>query len=318
MQTRRLGSLNVSLIGLGCNNFGMRIHDSKEATGVVAAALDAGINYFDTADAYSDGTSESWLGEALNNRRGEALVATKFRFDGRDEGGLDATRKHIRSSLEASRQRLGIDAIDHYQLHKPDGVTPMAETLVVLQELMDEGLIRATGCSNFSADQLDEAADAAEAEGVSCFHSVQNRYSVLTRLVETDGVLEACQRHSVAFVPYFPLESGLLTGRVTPAGTPAPGSRLEAWAGGDLGDKFLGEEMVGAATALGGYAEGRNRTLLELAFSWLAAQGQVVSIIAGATSDTQVRANAGAGDWAMSDAEIEAVNNLVAAELGGG
>lgn len=315
MERRNLGSLHASIIGLGCNNFGMRIHDPGEAAAIVDAALDAGINYFDTADAYSDGTSEAWLGQAIAERRDEALVATKFRFDGRADGGLEATRRHIRARLDASRQRLGVDSIDHYQLHKPDGVTPLAETLVVLQELMDEGLIGATGCSNFSATQLDEAASAAESEGVSCFDSVQNRYSVLTRTVETDGVLEACKRHSIGFVPYFPLESGLLAGKVDAVGTPATGSRLEAWAGGDLGDKFLNSGMVQSASALGNYAEEQHHTLLELAFSWLAAQSQVVSIIAGATSPAQVQSNAAAGSWEMDDAEIEAVDALVAANL---
>lgn len=314
MKTRSLGQYSVSMVGLGCNNFGMRLDDQASADAVVHAALDAGVNYLDTADVYGDGVSETMLGAALGDRRDEVVVATKFGHrSARGDNGVGASRAFIRTSVEASRQRLGIDVIDHFQLHQPDDATPIAETLVALQELRDEGVIGATGCSNFSAQQLDDMAAAAEAEGVAPFTTVQNRYSVLTRTPEDDGVLDACARHGVGFVPYFPLESGLLTGKIR-HGEPLPsGSRLEAWSEGDLGKMFLGDQMMTAAGRLTAYAEARGHTVLELAFSWLAAQPAVVSVIAGATRPEQVAANAAAADWVLTAEELAEIDAIVSA-----
>jgi aryl-alcohol dehydrogenase-like predicted oxidoreductase len=295
--------------GLAHAEHGMESQDDVDA--VVGAALDSGVNYFDTAEMYGGGgTSEVMLGKALASRRDEALVATKWgHVRGRDEGEPGADRQTIRTSVEASLERLGVDVIDHYQLHSPDPVTPVAETLGALQELIDEGKIRAIGCSNFSAAQLDEMAAAAAADGTTPFHTVQNRYSVLTRSPETDGVLEACTRHRVGFVPYFPLESGLLTGKVRKGQAAPEGTRLAS----GMGKMFLADEMVDRAEALIGYAESKRHTVLELAFSWLLARAEVVTVIAGATRPDQIVANAGAASWSMTDDELAEIDALVPA-----
>ena len=240
------------MVGLGCNNFGMTI--DEERTGeVVRAALDAGINYFDTAESYGQGHSEEWLGRALGSRRDEVLVATKWGHtaslkDG-ERGGDPAL---VRRSLEASLKRLGMDHVDHYQLHRPDPDTPVDETLGVLADLAREGKISELGASAFSAAQLDEAAGVAEDRSLPPFASVQNHYSMLTRSPEADGVLDACARHGVAFVPFFPLESGLLSGKYR-LGEPRPeGSRLAAW--GRRGDAFIDDDklaVVGQLQSLG-------------------------------------------------------------------
>jgi aryl-alcohol dehydrogenase-like predicted oxidoreductase len=311
MEHRAIGPLSASVVGLGCNNFGMRMDSQADVDAVVGAALDAGINYFDTAEMYGGGgTSEKMLGKALEGRRDEALVATKWgHARGRDEGTPGADRATIRACCEASLERLGVDVIDHYQLHTPDPMTPIAETLGALQELIDEGKIKAIGCSNFSADQLDEMAAAAKADGVTPFQTVQNRYSVLTRSPETDGVLEACTRNNVGFVPYFPLESGLLTGKVRKGQDAPEGTRLAS----DMGRMFLAGDMLDRAESLISYAEGHNQTILELAFSWLLAQANVVSVIAGATKPEQIAGNAGAAGWAMTSADLAAIDELVPA-----
>ena len=188
-------------------------------------------------------------------------------------------------------------------------MTPIAETLGALQELIDEGKIRAIGCSNFSADQLDEMAAAAKADGVTPFQTVQNRYSVLTRSPETDGVLEACTRNNVGFVPYFPLESGLLTGKIRKGQDAPEGTRLAS----DMGRMFLAGDMLDRAESVISYAEGQNQTILELAFSWLLAQANVVSVIAGATKPEQIAGNAAAAGWAMTSADLAAIDELVPA-----
>lgn len=312
MATRSLGPLTVSVVGLGCNNFGMRIDDPADAAAVVHAALDAGITYFDTADMYGGGESERMLGAALAERRGEAVVGTKFGHRStRGDDGVGASRDFIRRALEGSLERLGVDRIDHYQLHQPDTVTPIDETLSALQELIDEGLVGAIGCSNFTADQLDDMAAAASAAGVTPFRTVQNRYSVLTRTPESDGVLDACERHGVGFVPYFPLESGVLTGKVRAGSAPPEGTRLEEWARGDLGGLFLGDEMLARAEALIALAEQHGHTILELAMSWLASQERVTTIIAGATRVEQVAANAAAAGWAIDTSQLEAIDDIV-------
>jgi len=296
---------------LGCNNFGMRMDSQADVDAVVGAALDAGINYFDTAEMYGGGgASEKMLGKALEGRRDEALVATKWgHARGRDEGTPGADRATIRACCEASLGRLGVEVIDHYQLHTPDPMTPIAETLGALQELIDEGKIKAIGCSNFSADQLDEMAAVAKADGVTPFQTVQNRYSILTRSPETDGVLEACTRNNVGFVPYFPLESGLLTGKVRKGQDAPEGTRLAS----DIGRMFLAGDMLDRAESLISYAEGQNQTILKLAFSWLLAQANVVSVIAGATKPEQIAGNAGAAGWAMASADLAVIDELVPA-----
>src|SRR5262245_25323996 len=217
MQLRPLGSLRVSVVGLGCNNFGMRIDDAATA-GVVSAALDAGINFFDTADIYGATKSEEFLGRALKGRRHRAIVATKFGM-AVDEQRKGARPEYVRQACDDSLRRLGTDRIDLYQLHQPDPNVPIADTLGAMDSLVKAGKVREIGCSNFSAEQIDDA-ERATKPGAARFVSVQNEYSLLHRDPEK-SVLPACDRLNLAFLPYFPLASGLLTGKFEP-GRPAP------------------------------------------------------------------------------------------------
>lgn len=305
METRRIGELTVSVVGLGCNNFGMTL-DEDRSREVVLAALDAGITYFDTADIYGGTKSEEWLGRALGGRREEVVLATKFGHTAANPpDGLNGAPAWVRTCVEASLARLGTDVIDHYQLHRPDPKTPVAETLGALEELRTEGKIREIGCSNFDAGLLDGAATAAEAKGVHGFASVQNHYSVLTRDPE-DGVLATCERLGMGFVPFFPLESGLLTGKYTST-EPPEGSRLDVW-GAQQRERFLNDERLEAVRRLEGFAADHDHTILELALSWLVSHPTVVSVIAGATRPEQVRANvAAATAWTMDAATRAAV-----------
>jgi aryl-alcohol dehydrogenase-like predicted oxidoreductase len=295
MDSRRIASLEVSLVGLGCNNFGWRI-DEPAAQRVVDAALDAGINFFDIADTYDQGRSEEFLGRALKGRRNRAVIATKFGM--KMEGiGQGARPEYVRSAAEASLRRLGIERIDLYQLHKPDPNTSIADTLGALNDLVREGKVREIGCSNFSVEQLREAETAAGAG--ARFVSVQNEYSLFHRDPE-NGVLAECERQGLAFLPYFPLANGLLTGKYR-AGRELPkGTR-----GGDAwGPKVFTPENLAKVEKLAKFAESRGRTLLELAFAWLAAHGVIASVIAGATSPEQVKANASAADWKLTAQDL--------------
>ena len=307
MDTRRIGNLEVSILGLGCNNFGGKL-DQVATTAVVDAALDCGINYFDTADSY--GESEVVLGRALAGRRDEVVLATKFRFDKADGGEPATGVEWVTRAAEQSLGRLGVDVIDHFQLHKPYPGVPIAETLGALQGLIDAGKVREIGCSNFSAEQLDEMAAVAAENGLTPFATVQNHYSVLTRGPESDGVLDACERHGVGFVPYFPLESGLLTGKYRKGMELPDGSRLQEWSDLPHGALFLTDAMFDAMETLIEHAESQNRTILELGLSWLARLPQVPSIIAGATTPEQVVANAAACAWQFSDDQLAAIERL--------
>lgn len=310
METRKIGSLDVSVVGLGCNNFGMRI-DADASKRVVDAALEAGINYFDTAESYGKGTSEEYLGAALAGRRDDAVIATKW-------GGAwrpieDTPPGHpdvVRSSVDDSLRRLGVDHIDHFQLHLPDTDTPIADTLGVLAELRDAGKIREIGCSNFSAAQLDEAASVAADLDVAPFASVQNHYSLLTRDPETDGVLDACERTGTAFVPYFPLESGVLTGKYRPGESYPDDSRLAAW--GERAARFAGDERLETVQKLESFAAGAGHSVLDLAIGWLVTNPLVTSVICGATKPEQVAGNVSAAAWRLSDAELAQVDTILA------
>ena len=301
MEMRNIGSLPVSAVGLGCNNFGMTI-DAEDSRAVVEAALDAGINYFDTAEIYGGGKSEEFLGAALAGRRDEVVIASKFGhakfLPGGQRGGEPAW---IRRSIEGSLRRLGTDRIDHYQIHTPDPDTPHEETLGALAELVTEGKVAEIGCSNFSADMVDATTKAAAAIGVGNYASVQNHYSVLTREVEDAGVLAACERAGMAVVPFFPLESGVLTGKYTGAARPA-GARLTTMKGRTW-ELFLSEENLAAADRLTGYATERGRSILELAIGWLVSNPAVASVICGATKPSQVAANVVAAGWTMTPTE---------------
>jgi aryl-alcohol dehydrogenase-like predicted oxidoreductase len=296
VETNPLGSsgLRVSRVGLGCNNFGRRI-DREETHAVVEAALEAGITFFDTADSYGSGDSERFLGEALGDRRPEVVVATKF---GWTTGGAP---DNVRRSLDASLERLGTDVVDLLYYHRPDGVTPLSETLDAMQALVAEGVVRALGLSNVDAALLREA----NASGIAVA-AVQNRYSLLRR-DDDQEVLPLCRELSIGYVPYYPLENGLLTGKYR-RGEPAPhGSRL---AGGSIP-----EEDLAGAERLEQVAAGHGRSLLELAVGGLASIDGIVSVIAGATSPEQVRANAAAGGWRLTPEELDALPRPVARDL---
>jgi aryl-alcohol dehydrogenase-like predicted oxidoreductase len=302
MELRSIGSLRVSVVGLGCNNFGMRI-DAAATDRVVGAALDAGITFFDTADIYGSSKSEEFLGRALGRQRDRAIVATKFGM-AVDEKRRGARPEYIRRAVEDSLRRLATDYIDLYQLHQPDPNVPVADTLGALDDLVKAGKVTEIGCSNFSAAQLDEASHAT-APGAARFLSVQNEYSLLHREPER-GVLSACGRLGLAFLPFFPLASGLLTGKYEPGRAAPNESRLSlSWTA-----RFTTEQNVRIAEALKAFATARGHTLLELAISWLAARPQVASVIAGATSPEQVRANVAAANWALTQEELADIDRL--------
>ncbi|WP_435869552.1 aldo/keto reductase [Actinoplanes xinjiangensis] len=313
MTYRRLGDsgLVVSVVGIGCNNFGRKL-DLDGTREVVDAALDAGINLFDTADIYGTphGSSEQLLGAALKGRRDEVVLATKFGMDmeglnGRDFGAR-GSRRYIVRAVEASLRRLETDHIDLYQMHTPDPATPIDETLTALDDLVRSGKVRYLGNSNFSGWQIADADWVARSGNLTRFISAQNQYSLLERSVETE-VIPACERFGLGLLPFFPLESGLLTGKYRrgeqpPAGTRMANERYASWlARADW-------DTIEALTAFG--AE-RDRSLLEVAVAGLAAQPGVTSVIAGATTAEQVQANAAAGAWRLSAADVAALDTLL-------
>ncbi|HEX4746444.1 MAG TPA: aldo/keto reductase [Gaiellaceae bacterium] len=302
METVVLGDsgLRASRVGLGCNNFGGRI-DLAATRAVVDAALEVGVTFFDTAEVYGNGgDSERFLGEILDGRRDEVVLATKFGW-GQESGDGSAT--NVRRAIEGSLERLRTDHVDLYYLHKPDPSTPIAETLTALDELVREGKVRAVGCSNFSAAQLADADRVARELGTARFTVLQNHYSLLRRDDDAD-VLPLCVELGVSYIPYFPLASGLLTGKYE-RGAPAPeGTRL---AGREIEDERFAK--VEACTA---FAEARGHSVHELAICALASTPGVGSIIAGATKPEQVRANAAAAaaGWRLSSDELEALAKL--------
>ncbi len=311
MRSRRIGSLDVSVVGLGCNNFGRRL-DEGRTRGVVDAALDQGVTFLDTADIYGDTMSERFLGRVLEGRRDRVVLASKFgmRAERGSSGGVPlsggAAPDYVRHAIEGSLSRLRTDRIDLYQLHQPDDDVPIADTLAILDELVREGKVREIGCSNFSAAQLREA-EAAVAEGAARFVSVQNELSLLRRDDLDDAVPESA-RLGVAYIPFFPLGSGLLTGKHQRGEPPAPGSRLAGWP--DYVEEFFTDETFDRLDAFTAFAAERGRSLLDLAFAWLLATEPVVSVIAGATSPEQVAANVAAGGWVLTEDERAAVDAL--------
>ena len=306
---RRIGALEVSTVGLGCNNFGGRI-DEVATRSVVDAALDEGITFLDTADNYGEGRSEEFLGRILAGRRDRVVLATKFggmRADLGREGG--AAPSYVREAVEASLRRLGTDRIDLYQLHVPDTGTPIADTLGALDELVRAGTVREIGCSNFDAGRLREA-DAVARPGAACLASVQNQLSLLNTADARDGLPEA-ERLGLAYIPFFPLASGLLTGKVRRGEHAPAGTRVAGWAA-ERAAELLTDATFDRIEALTGFAKERGHSLLELAFAWLLALGPVVSVIAGATSPGQVRANAAAGTWRLEPADLTALTDELA------
>jgi aryl-alcohol dehydrogenase-like predicted oxidoreductase len=308
MQTRAIGSLGASVVGLGCNNFGGRI-DEAATKQVVDAAVDGGITLFDTADVYGGTKSEEFLGRALGHRRDDVLVATKFGVpigDGR--GGASAP--YIRQAVDASLRRLGTDRIDLYQLHFPDDKTSLEETLGALDELVRAGKVREIGCSNFTAGMIDEATGISRAGDLARFVSVQNEYSLLRRGPEKQGVLDACARDELAFIPYFPLASGVLTGKYERGAPPQAGTRL-AGMPADRAEQALSDKVFDRVEALEGWARDHRHTLLELAFAWLLARPVVATVIAGATKPEQVHANAAAAAWKLSDDDLREIDAVI-------
>ena len=305
MRMRRLGTEgpDVSVVGLGCNNFGMRV-DLDRTRAVVDAALDAGITLFDTADIYGDkGGSESFLGELLEGQRDGVVLATKFGGDMGDGTEARGSRDYIRKAVAASLQRLRTDYIDLYQYHTPDKVTPLAETFGALDELVREGTVRYIGHSNLSAEQVEEVDSLAREHGWTRPVSAQNRYSLLHRDPEED-LLPVCERLGLGVLPYFPLASGLLTGKYK-RGEPRPqGTRLETR------DEAFTDEAFDRLEALESFAQERGLTLLDVAIGGLAAKPAVASVIAGATKPEQVRANAAAGNWEPSPDDLAALNAI--------
>jgi aryl-alcohol dehydrogenase-like predicted oxidoreductase len=306
---RKLGSLEVSLVGLGCNNFGMR-SDKRQSSAVVHAALDAGINFFDTADVYGGTKSEEFLGAALAGVRDEVIIATKFSAPlDNDPAHRGASPRWIAQAVEGSLRRLGVDHIDLYQQHGPDAAVPIEETLQSLDKLVREGKVREIGNSNFSGEQIGEAAGAANDRGLASFASAQNFFNVIHRDPLQD-VVPACVKHGLGVLPYFPLASGLLTGKYKRGEEPPDGSRLSTMPS-DRAARVLSDRNFNRIEALSGFAQSSGHTLLELAFAWLAAQPAMASIIAGATRPDQVEANASAAEWKLGPDDLEEVDSIV-------
>ena len=306
LPTRRLGDseLEVSVVGLGCNNFGKRL-DLDRTAAVLDAALEAGITLFDTADVYGDGESERLMGEVLAGRRDRYVLATKFGWElsGEAPNVPRGSRDYIRWAIEGSLKRLRIEKIDLYQYHRPDGITPLEDTLGALDELVREGLVGAIGCSNFSVAQLEESDRIARERGQARFVTLQNQYSLLEREIEAE-VAPACERLGVSILPYFPLASGLLTGKYR-RNAPGPiGSRLSTrkQAGSD--------EQFEVVEALEAFAEARGAGILDVAIAGLAAQPAVGSVIAGATKPEQVAVNVAALKWQPSEPDLAELDRI--------
>jgi aryl-alcohol dehydrogenase-like predicted oxidoreductase len=302
VETRRIGSLEVSVVGLGCNNFGRRV-DETGTRAVVDAALDVGVTFFDTADIYGGTRSEQFLGRILEGRRDQVVLASKFGMEvAPDKKG--AAPAYIRRAIRDSLQRLQTDHLDLYQLHEPDPSVPIGETLATLDELVREGLVREIGCSNFSAEQLSEAFDATP-EGAARFVSVQNELSLLERKDLEDGLVGA-SKLGLAYIPYFPLASGVLTGKYRRGEPPPGGTRLAHYR------ETVSDAEFDRVDRLTRYAADHDRSLLELAIGWLASLDPVASVITGATKPEQIRANAAAATWRLSDDQLAEVDALLA------
>jgi aryl-alcohol dehydrogenase-like predicted oxidoreductase len=309
MEQRRLGrsGLQVSAVGLGCNNFGGRM-DQAATRAVVDAAIDKGVTLFDTADVYGNQQSEALLGAALGARRPNVVVATKFAMPMgpglADRGG---SRSYIVRAVEASLRRLGTDYIDLYQMHAPDPGTPIDETLRALDDVVRAGKVRYLGNSNFTGWQIADADWTARSANLDRFVAAQNHYNLLERGVETD-LLGACERFGLGMLPYFPLASGMLTGKYRRNEAPPQGTRLAQV--GRLAERALNERNFNIVEALTGFAAERSHSLLELAFGWLLTKPLIASVIAGATSVAQVEANVAAGGWRLAADEMTAVDTI--------
>jgi aryl-alcohol dehydrogenase-like predicted oxidoreductase len=310
MEIRNLGrsGLRVSLVGLGCNNFGGRI-DLEASRKVIHKALDLGITLFDTADVYGEmGGSETVMGQILGERRKDIVLASKFAMPMNKEETLKgASRGYIVAAVEASLRRLKTDWLDLYQLHRPDPLTPIEETLRALDDLVRQGKVRYIGCSNLPAWQVVEAQWTAKHLNLNAFVSCQDEYSLVVREIERE-LVPAMQKYELGLLPFFPLASGLLTGKYKRNAPMPAGMRLTNIQ--RLADRFLTEGNWRIAERLGDFAASRGRTLLELAFSWLAERPQVASVIAGATRPEQLEQNVKAIGWKLGAEEMAEIDRL--------
>lgn len=317
MELRNLGrsGLKVSLAGLGCNNFGMTIDDAQTQK-VVDTALEAGINFFDTADIYGNGNSEVFLGKALGARRHDAVISTKFGVPtGAGPNQKGASRRYVLSAAEASLRRLGTDYIDVYIVHIPDPETPIAETLDALNTLIEQGKVRYVGCSNFSGWQISDAQWTAQTAGLRGFVTAQNEWSLLERKIEAE-VVPACAHHGLGLMPYFPLASGALTGKYKRGQAPSSDSRYGSESGGMFKSyygHFVADATLVKVEALGKIAAQAGISLVELALSWLARNAVVSSVIAGATKPEQVTSNAKSTKGSLPAEVVKAVDAARAA-----
>lgn len=306
MRTAQLGDLEVSVVGLGCNNFG-RALDAEQSARVVQAALDAGMSHFDTASNYGEGQSESFLGAALGTHREEVVIATKVgvAIPGW-EGSGGASPDYVRQVLERSLSELGTDYVDIYMIHFPDPETPIEDTLGVLHELVGEGKVRAIGCSNFDPAQLDEALGVSATKGYEGFVCDQVQYSMIHREPEANGLSELCVSRGVALLPYYPLANGLLTGKTRRGGEPQGRLRMDRY------QEFLTDENFDLVERLDAYARERDLTMVQVALGWLLAQDAVPAVTAGATSPEQVASNALAAEWEPSAEDLAALDAVLA------
>lgn len=308
METRTVAGLELSVVGLGTNNFGRNV-DADGTARVVHAAIDAGITFIDTADKYGGTLSEEYIGRALRGRRNEVVLGTKFGMPVDDDPAHSgASRRWIREAIEHSLRRLQTDVVDLYQIHQPDAETPIDETLDALAELRQEGKIRAAGCSNFSAKQLQEAIDAVGANpALEPLVTAQSEYSLLQRDVESDGVLDTCANNGIGFTPYYPLASGLLTGKYRPGEPPPPGTRFATV---DRYQPMWTERNLRLAASLNEFAVARGHTPVELAVSWLLTRPAVASVICGATKPEQVATNASSAGWQLTEDELREIDAM--------
>jgi len=311
MLERPLGAtdVRVSALGLGCNNFGVRT-DLPQARNIVAAALDAGITFFDTADVYGlRGGSETILGEVLGPRRKDIFLVSKFGVAMDDEGKLKGgSARYVASAIEASLKRLKTDWIDLYYYHRPDPTIPIEETLRALDALIAQGKVRYVGCSNMSAAQLAESQRIARENGLHRFIVAQDQYNLLSRQIEAD-IIPAIETHRLALIPYFPLASGMLTGKYQPGAAVPPGTRMSYKR---YSDRFLNDDNFRIVEKLRAFCAERNRSLIELAFGWLLSKPVIGCVIAGASTPEQVHQNVAAIGWQLSDAEMAEVDRLSA------
>jgi aryl-alcohol dehydrogenase-like predicted oxidoreductase len=305
MEKRKIGGekgFDISIVGLGCNAFGRRI-DQNAAINVINGALDSGISFFDTAEGYGNGLSEEYIGNALRGRRSQVVVATKVGYNMLHvEGVGKGSNANIRVAIDLSLKKLQTDYVDLYQLHRPDPSTPIEETLGTFNDLCKEGKIRLFGCSNYSADQMEEAIAVADSAGYRGFVTAQNQWSVLKRDIEED-LVKVCKKNNVGILPFYPLEMGLLTGKYRRGKRAPTGTRLE-------GDPNLIDADFNKLEALEAFAKSRGFDLLTLAISWLVSQPSTASVIAGATRCEQMAQNAAAAEWKMTKEDLAVIDKI--------